>query len=180
MDLLDGLGIDDSTLPFRIAVLEDAAGRSLGIGFDWPMVAAESLSAGLDTPALVALASVYADADSITIRELVLNAAASIGLLHPSRAEAIRALGKIVSQAVLDDSITPVRALSIVTSLTEYGNLDWDLYVQYAPAYDWEELPHFRDEINAQLKGGARELVGEDKPPLGEMIVNLTGPRIAP
>jgi len=184
MDLLDGIGIDDGTLPFRIAVLEAASGRSLGFRFDWPMVAAESLAAELDTPELVALASAYSDADSITIRELVMSAAASIGLRHPSPVEAIRVLGMIVSQELLDDSITPVQALDIVSYLTESGNLDWDLYVPYTPAYDWDEIPYLRDqrkvrrEITATVKAGARELVRRDGLSLGDTILKMTGPTL--
>lgn len=179
MDLLDGIGIDDGTLPFRIAVLEDAWGRSLGVDYDWPMVATESLAAGLSTPALVSLASVYSDTDSFTIRQLVLTAAAEIGLRYPSPAEAIRTLGMIVNQALLNDSITPVGALTLVESLTDHGNLNWDLYVQYAPVYDWDEEHHFRAEITDRLKADARELIGGDERTLCERILEITGPRVA-
>lgn len=180
MDLLDGIGIDDSSLPFRIAVLEDSSGRSLGMDFDWPMIAAESLAAGFDTPALVNLASAYVDAESITIRELVLSSAAELGLQRPSPPNAIRALGMIVSQALLNGSITPVPALGVVASLTDYGDLDWELYLMYVPAYDWEELPHSQDEITEQLRSSAHELLGADGRPLSEVIIDLTGRLMRP
>lgn len=179
MDLLAGLGIDDSTLPFRIAVLEDAWGRSLGIPFDWPMIAAESLAAGLDTPALVSLASAYADIDSITLGELVRNSADSIGLRHPSPDEAIRALGMVVSKAFLDDSITPHQALSMVVNLTEHGYLAQDLFIAFAYLDELDDLPHLRDEIIADVRRGARELLGVGDCPIAETIVALTGPKVA-
>ena len=179
MDLLAGLGIDDSTLPFRIAVLEDAWGRSLGIPFDWPMIAAESLAAGIDTPALVSLASAYADIDSITLGELVRNSAASIGLRHPSPEDAIRALGMVVSKAFLDDSITPLHALSIVENLTDHGYLERELFFVYALLYELDDVPHLRDEIIADAKLGARELVEKGDCPIAETFVALTGPTVA-
>lgn len=179
MDLLTGLGIDDGTLPFRIAVLEDAWGRSLGIIFDWPMIAAEALAAGLDTPALVSLASAYADVDSITIRELVQSAAASIGLRHPSPEEAILALGTIVSKALLDDSITPLQALTVVENLTDYGYRESDLFPVYALLYELDDVPHLTNEIVADVKVDARELIAQGDRSIAETIVALTGTKAA-
>lgn len=175
MDLLDDLGIDDGTLPFRIAVLQEASGRLLGVDFDWPMVAAESLAAGLETPALVSLAAAYRDADSITIRQLVLASAAEIGLRRPSPGEAIRCWGMIVNRALLNDLITPDRALRVIESLTDYGDLDGDLFLLYAPAYDWDEAPAARDDITAQVKMSVREALGAGERPLREILLEITG-----
>jgi len=174
MDVLRGINIEDGSLLFRVAMLEDAAGRSLGY-VEWPMAAAESVAAGLDSPALVSLAGQYVGADSFEVRELVLRAAEELGLARPARVDAIECLVLIVCSAVLKDFISLQKALSIVSDLTDYGELAWDLYLAFTPIYDWEDLPQYRSDIAVQVKASATESLNAAGGSLESVILNLTG-----
>lgn len=173
MDVLSGIDITDGSLLFRVALLEVAADRSITYMADWPMIASEMIASGADAPAMVELASQYSDADGPTIRSLVLEAARDLGLSEPQAVDAVRCLGLMVCRAFVDERITPLQALDLVVELTGYGELDWDLYVAFAPLFDWDVVVGRNWIVEKQVRATARKLTPSE--PLESIILRLTG-----
>lgn len=174
MDTLRGIDIIDGSLPFRIAQLEAAADRSIAYLVDWPKIAAELVASGADAPSLVELASQYADADTRTIRRLVLASGEDLNLGRPLRDDAVRCLGLIFCRAFAEDLVTPSWILDVVVELTDYGQLDWDVYLVFTPLFEWKEIASRRTRIETRVKGSARELLDRASESLESMILRLT------
>lgn len=165
MDIFRDLDDPDGTLLFRLDALAAAARYSGFYVDDWPMVAAEALAASGDSPALVALASEYADTPRWVIRDRVDAATAELGIHAPDPEAAAWCLGLIAALALARRVITPPELLAIIADLTHYGERAEDLYHAFAPIWEWDVVqlrPAIAEEAHrsaVRLLHGAGDLV---------------------
>lgn len=174
MNMLTGIAISDGTLPFRIAIMEAAAGTSRGLFPDWTLVAADAVAFGLDGAAMVELASQYSDVDSVTLRRLVVEAGEEIGLRLPSQTDAVRCLGLIICRATVEELIPLPTPLYLIAELTERGALDWDLYLAFVSLHEWDDSP-WRDVHREVVLASAQELLDESAVSVENLILASTG-----
>ncbi|GAA0989973.1 hypothetical protein [Subtercola frigoramans] len=112
----------DGTLPFRLGVVQDAAGTVILDNTDWPLLAANALVAGLGTPALRQLASESARTDPVILRELRRQVNAELNIRTPRADDAAWCVALILCQRAEDGEAGPYATAMRIAALIGYPN----------------------------------------------------------
>jgi hypothetical protein len=127
-----------------------------------PMVATAALEDGLDSPALVALASIGED-DPSKARALFDQALDQADLSLPSPREAVIYLAQRSAAEIVQGTVAPYSGAKRIWDLTlrvpgvEVGDLDPFIYA----ASEWEERPEDRALFERAIRSEARAFLGE-------------------
>lgn len=142
-----------------------AAEAALGLGDAERLTrdAVELLTAGFDSPALVALAGLSGD-DTSEARALRDRAMAEMSIATPSQREATILLAREVARKIVDGDLPPYDGAERIWSLTlrvhpeRIHDLDPFVYA----ASEWESRPGDRPFFENAIMNEARALIGED------------------
>lgn len=130
---------------------------------DLPMIAAEALADGLDSPALVELAGLSRRDPPADIRDLFVEAMAELGLPLPGVEDAWRERMLGAAEGMLTSSLTPYEASNEIywcachLERTDTTTMLVDLFVGLWSS--WEDWPDERVSIERDMRLAAADLL---------------------
>jgi hypothetical protein len=178
---IENFGIDDGTWFIRLGLLELIAGTGLISLHDWPMQAAVSLEAGLDSPSLRLLAGEGERSDRIALRDLFAAAARELGLTFPTIQDARRCLTLIFAAWIVPgrvharDGAMAIILMNDRAFTGEPAPLDPILDQVFWQAWDWDDvLDDQQKAIGVSIVNTAQNIVERYGDEIPELILAAT------
>ena len=168
-------GITDGSAEFRLDLIQRAT-QYLGRSADWPMAAAVMLAAGWDSAALAELAGEGRRTDPVLLSDLVDEVVTELGMRVPDGFEAVWCATLIQCSRAADGFITPKCAADTVVDMT-MGRDDpamWDLMVEFAQGFEWNDAIEFRPSIEARWRDIVRKYSDAYSATIGDAILLAT------
>jgi hypothetical protein len=126
---------------------------------DLPQAAVTALEAGLDSPALVALASMSADAYESEIRALFERALMELDMCSPSPGDAVMYLARETARDIVAGTVAPYAGAKKIWELARRAPTGHELDPFIYAASEWEDRPADRLRFEQGIIEEARSLV---------------------